>query len=131
MIKTKYFVICIVVLLCVSVGIFAYQVYLSNTVSDGVVAEIYLDGELVRKISLSDVDKPYTFEVEGGDGIVNVISVEKGRICVSSADCPDGLCVKQGWRSGGVTPIVCLPNRLVINFKNVSDNGDDIDGAIQ
>lgn len=131
MIKTKYFVICIVVLLCVSVGIFAYQVYLSNTVSDGVVAEIYLDGELVRKISLSDVDKPYTFEVEGGDGIVNVISVEKGRICVSDADCPDGLCVKQGWRSGGVTPIVCLPNRLVINFKNVSDNGDDIDGAIQ
>lgn len=131
MIKTKYFVICIVVLLCVSVGIFAYQVYLSNTVSDGVVAEIYLDGELVRKISLSDVDKPYTFEVEGEDGIVNVISVEKGRICVSDADCPDGLCVKQGWRSGGVTPIVCLPNRLVINFKNVSDNGDDIDGAIQ
>lgn len=131
MIKTKYFVICIVVLLCVSVGIFAYQVYLSNTVSDGVLAEIYLDGELVRKISLSDVDKPYTFEVEGGDGIVNVISVEKGRICVSDADCPDGLCVKQGWRSGGVTPIVCLPNRLVINFKNVSDNGDDIDGAIQ
>lgn len=131
MIKTKYFIICILVLLCVSVGIFAYQVYLSNTVSDGVLAEIYLDGELVRKISLSDVDKPYTFEVEGENGIVNVISVEKGRICVSSADCPDELCVKQGWRSGGVTPIVCLPNRLVINFKNVSDNGDDIDGAIQ
>lgn len=131
MIKTKYWVACILLLLIVSVGIFAYQVHLSNTGSDGVIAEVHINGELVRTIALSDVKEPYTFEVEGNDGIVNVISVENGRICVSSADCPDELCVKQGWRSGGVTPIVCLPNRLVINFKNVSDNGDDIDGAIQ
>lgn len=31
-------------------------------------------------------------------------------------DCPDGICVKTGWVDGG-TPIVCLPNRLIIEVK--------------
>lgn len=131
MIKTKHWIIGILILLAVSVCALVFQLYISNTSDGDVIAEIYLDGELVRRIPLSEETLPYTFETEGKDGIINVISVDGGRICVSHATCPDGLCVKQGWRSGGSTPIVCLPNKLVINFINVSDGGDDIDGAVQ
>ena len=54
-----------------------------------------------------------TLEEEGGS---NTVQVEKGRIRVSEADCPDQICVNQGWISGGAVPIVCLPHRLMIEI---------------
>ena len=79
------------------------------------VAHIYLDGVPVESIDLSMVTEPYTFTVESGSGF-NVVSVERGRICVTGADCPDSYCIRQGWISGGAVPIVCLPHRLIIRL---------------
>ena len=80
-------------------------------------AYVYLDGEMIESLDLSLVAEPYSFTVECEDGI-NVITVENGRICISDADCPDGSCIRQGWISGGATPIVCLPHKLVIELVN-------------
>ena len=80
-------------------------------------ALVYLDGELIESLDLSSVTVPYSFTIESEAGI-NVIAVEKGRIRVSDADCPDGSCIRQGWISGGATPIVCLPHKLVIELEN-------------
>jgi len=86
---------------------------------------IYSNGNLIERLDLSGIAEPYTITVDSGSG-VNVITVERGRIRVSEADCPDGSCVRQGWISGGVTPIVCLPNRLLIALEGGSDaNGID------
>ena len=90
----------------------------------GTVAEITLDGEVVRRIDLSRVARPETFTVEGPAG-TNTIEVEPGRIRVQSADCPDQICVHQGWIDHGVTPIVCLPTKLVITLKGGGDTGAD------
>jgi hypothetical protein len=76
-------------------------------------AHIYQNGALIESLDLSSVAAPYTFTVESALG-ANVIMVERGRIRISEADCPDMSCVRQGWVSGGTTPIVCLPHRLVI-----------------
>lgn len=84
----------------------------------GEVACIYQDGELLREIHLDTVTTPYTFTVTWTDGHKNTISVEQGRICVSHADCPDQICVRTGWISDGVTPIVCLPNHLSIRIRS-------------
>ncbi len=73
-------------------------------------ARIYKDGELFCIIDLSGVSEPYTVEVGGG----NIVRVERGRIRMESADCPDRLCVNQGWSSSSAKPIVCLPNRVMI-----------------
>ena len=55
----------------------------------------------------------------------NTITVQDGKIAVTWADCPDHYCMKRGYCSGG-TDIVCLPNRLVIEFL-----GDqEVDAAI-
>ena len=32
------------------------------------------------------------------------------------ADCPDQVCVRQGWVQDRTVPIVCLPHRLVIEI---------------
>ncbi len=81
----------------------------------GTVAHVYLDGELVRSIDLAQVEEGYTFTVESSAG-TNTIQVEPGRIRVSHADCPDQVCVGQGWISTSAAPIVCLPHRLVIEI---------------
>jgi len=90
-------------------------------------ASIYINGELIERLDLSTVPEPYSVTVNNGYG-VNVISVERGRICISEANCPDGSCVRQGWISSGIVPIVCLPHRLVIQFD--SDASPDVDAIV-
>jgi len=91
-------------------------------------ARITLDGELIEIIDLSAVSEPYTITVECEAG-TNVISVEKGRIRVSEASCPDGACVRQGWISGGATPIVCLPHKLIIELERTET--PDVDAIVR
>ena len=78
-----------------------------------------------EEIDLERVTEPRTLTLEDGRGR-NTVLVERGRICVSEADCPDQICVKQGWISDGTVPIVCLPHRLVIE---ITGDGGDVDGA--
>ena len=81
-------------------------------------ARITSKGELVKTVDLM-VDQEFT--VDGK----NTVTVKGGKIAVTWADCPDHYCMKRGFCDGG-TDIVCLPNRLVIEFL-----GDqEVDAAI-
>ena len=94
-------------------------------------AHIYHVSVLVDTVNLAAVAEPYTITVDsdtGTDGGINIIAVESGRIRMLTADCPDESCVRQGWISGGVMPIVCLPHRLVITFEGGDDS--DIDALV-
>ena len=99
-------------------GIAAF-VIMNNAGFSAPKAEIYQNGELIKTVELSENTE---FTVTCAEGF-NVITVEDGKICVSSADCPDKVCVKQGKISGAV-PIVCLPHRLEIR---VVDGDDGVD----
>lgn len=92
-------------------------------------ALIYSNGVCIHTIDLANVSEPCTISVVGENG-TNIVSVERGRICVSMADCPDQICVQQGWRSGGLSPIVCLPNKLMIRFEPTLDE-TGVDGVVQ
>ena len=50
--------------------------------------------------------------------------VEKGKIAVIHANCPDKICVNRGFIENGTFPIVCLPNRLSVYIEE-SDGGVD------
>lgn len=72
------------------------------------------------------------YEIPQEDGAVNVICVEDGAVYMKTANCRDGLCLRQGkvrWRA---QTIVCLPHELVVKLEG--DAGapeDDIDVIIQ
>lgn len=83
-------------------------------------ALVYQDGVCIRTIDLSQVEEPYSFTVEWEDGY-NIVEVERGRIRVSEADCPDKVCVRRGWVSDRAAPIACLPHRLVIQLEGRED----------
>lgn len=97
---------------------------------EGTTANIYLDGVCVESMDLSAVEESRSFLVEGPAGS-NRITVEPGRICVSEADCPDQVCVHQGWISNSALPIVCLPNRLVIRIEANASSPASFDSAIK
>lgn len=116
----------VILLLLVLVGAACAAYVLLRPAGTGALARITLDGELVEEIDLSAVTQAYTFTVEGPGGFTNTIQVEHGRIRVLEAGCPDQVCVNQGYISDGTVPIVCLPNRLVIE---IVGGGDSLDAA--
>ena len=88
---------------------------------EGTVAVISVDGEVLERIDLSKVRKPYDIEVSTEYGH-NTVHVEPGAISVSEADCPDQICVYQGRLTGSGIPIICMPHRLIIEIE-----GGDLD----
>ena len=85
---------------------------------EGTVVEVIQDGVVLREIDLSAVTGEYSFDVQWPGGGSNTVLVQPGRIRVSAADCPDRICVAQGWLSDQAAPVVCLPHRLVIRIKD-------------
>ena len=118
--RTRFWVILIGILLAASL---AASVLLAGRTQGGT-ARVYQNGALLRTIDLNGVDEPYAFTVEDDRGGTNVVEVERGRIRVSQADCPDQVCVRQGWISTSAAPVVCLPHGLVIEIAG-ADGGPD------
>lgn len=114
-----------VALLCLGIWLF-----ISSVSSQSLVVGIYKDGSLVEKIDLNSVtgEREITLSGEYGD---NVILVSNGRIEMKSADCPDKLCVEQGELKSSSSPIVCLPNKVVIKFEGSTDGADAKTGAVR
>lgn len=116
--KRKLIFICIFVLLILSCFV---VILFSQAGTNKNIARIYQDGNLVEEIDLSKVKQNKEISLAG-----NIIAVESGRICMKEANCPDKLCVRQGWISNSVVPIVCLPNKVVIELSNKAADADII-----
>ena len=107
--KTGTWIVLICVLLAAAVG-FSVPMLLNG--EPAARAEIWSDGELVETVSLG-ADQEFTITTASGGE--NTITVRDGAIAVTAANCPDHYCMHRGFCDGG-SSIVCLPNRLVIEF---------------
>ena len=105
--KTKYWIALLAAVLIICIGL-SLLTFRAETASR---ADIVSSGTVVRTVDLS-VDQEFTVETEDG---YNVVTVKGGKIAVTEASCPDHYCMARGFCNGG-TQIVCLPNRLVIEF---------------
>lgn len=112
-------------LLAGAVILSAAWILLRDRGTDHPVARITRDGALVEEIDLSRVEEPYTLALED-EGGSNRVLVEPGRIRVIEASCPDQVCVNQGYISDSTAPIICLPNKVMIE---IVGGGGGLDGA--
>lgn len=60
-----------------------------------------------------------TVTIEGKNGGTNVLVIEDGKAHLSEASCPDKLCVHQGTVSKSGQTIVCLPNEVVVEIREL------------
>ena len=82
----------------------------------GDIVKIKSDGELLYTIDLSkSPDRTIVVEYNGKK---NTLEIKDHKIRVSEADCPDKVCVNTGWLDSPAIPIICLPNKLIIEYEN-------------
>ena len=115
----------IAILGCVLAMSASAAVFMTHFQTQSSHAHIYQNGVLIDVLDLSQAREPFFLTAQGSGPGGNTIEVEQGRIRISQAHCPDELCVRQGWVSGGPMPIVCLPHRLVIRMVGGDDFGVD------
>ncbi|MCL2528886.1 MAG: FAD:protein FMN transferase [Coriobacteriia bacterium] len=53
------------------------------------------------------------------------VALHNGMVRMVSSLCPDQLCVHQGLTDDPNTPIVCLPQRIIISVEDVFDEGEE------
>jgi hypothetical protein len=78
------------------------------------IAYIYQNGELLEQIDLESLPQTYQFTITNDIGQWNKVEVSPGSISIIHANCPNQLCVAQGFTDSSLLPITCLPHRLVI-----------------
>ena len=116
--KNKYWIILLAAVLVISAGASAVFFLPEKEASW---AEIRSDGQVNRLVNLK-VDQEFTVPCPGG---FNTVTVKDGKIAVTEASCPDHYCMHRGFCNSGAS-IVCLPNKLVIEFVGEQE----IDGFI-
>lgn len=82
------------------------------SLGEGGRAVVELDGKELGSYPLSE-DTEVRIGSELGE---NILVIKDGKAYVSSADCPDGICVSHYPISREGETIVCLPHRLVIRI---------------
>lgn len=85
--------------------------------------EIYKDGTLVKSLPL---DSEYTEIPVIDEEKENIVVISDEKASMKYANCPDKLCVKQGEVGRSNTPIVCLPNKVVVKL---SGGAGDVDAV--
>lgn len=87
----------------------------------GTQIEIVQDGKVLQRFDLMQTENQI-IEVEY-EGRINQIEIQDGKIRMLAADCPDNTCVRMDWLDLA-SPIVCLPNHLVIQFVEEAEEVD-------
>ena len=104
-----------VLLLSVSVAALLLFLIFLLIPNDGKYAVVRSDGEIAAKLPLNENT---TYTVKNSRGY-NVITVKDGRVSVTDASCPDGICRMTGWISGSddLSVIVCAPNGITVSIE--------------
>ncbi len=86
-------------------------------------ANVYYDGDLIIEIDLSVND---SYIVDGYNGEVLIV-VENSKIKVEEEMSPLHICSKQGFVDTVNEPIICLPNKIVIELSG----NNEIDAIVK
>jgi len=112
-----------IILILIITGLSIYQITGGMFDSGHIkTASVYHDGKPIREIPLSSgqhIDLDLTtgnMTLETGDGKIRVID----------SSCPRKLCVKQGWVKTNLIPIVCVPNKVILEI-NSGEDDEEID----
>ena len=90
---------------------------------DAAAVEVYMAGELVKTVSLSQDTE---FDIVGK--YTNTVTVRDGTAAITASDCPGADCVHSGAISSAARSIVCLPNGVEIRITAADDEVDFVVG---
>jgi len=116
---TAIVIACILVIS--SVSVFAYM---KLSAGSHHIAEIKQDGKVIKTVDLDKVKDGQDIKISYDTDHYNIVRIEKGRIRITDADCPDKVCVKTGWITQPGQSVICLPHKLIIKIEGGSKDID-------
>jgi len=99
--------------------VFGYKQYVKSSHRIAVVKQ---DGKVIKTIDLDASKAKQQINIPYKSDNFNLIEVDSGKIRFLDADCPDKICVKNGWISEPGESIVCLPHKTIINIEGKNSN---------
>ncbi len=105
-------------LFCVGLSVAIYK----GGAVEGSYITITVDGKEYKTYSLLEEQ---TITIGEGE-TVNVIEIKGGKAYMTSASCPDQLCVNQNEIHYDKQSIICLPNKVVITVTSDEDSDTDL-----
>lgn len=91
----------------------------------GTYAVIQVGGKEYKTIPLSEHHGVDTFTIHTEQGY-NTVVVKEQEIGIVEADCPDKICIGEGFISQPGATTVCLPHKILIEVRSSSDGEPDI-----
>lgn len=122
----KWDLVLLVVLLLLSLlpeGIFILSG--SDRMLEGTKAVVQVDGSVYKEIPLSEHHGTDTFTIQTSHGY-NIVVVKEQEIGMVEADCPDKICVSEGFISKPGATAVCLPHHVLIEIQSTTAEEPDI-----
>lgn len=115
------------IVLLVTIGLFfsTSNIAKAINVEDSQAVFTYKDKE-IRRIDMTE-NGLYTIQGELGDVVVEI---KDGQIRIAEEISPRNYCSLQGWVSKSNTPIVCLPNKVVVIIESTHNGVEDQDEDI-
>ena len=107
--KFRYDIFLILILLLTGLALLGFA-FLSGR--GGASAQVSVDGKIIAVYPLSE-DRTEVINTPEGK---NRLEIKDGRVRVTDADCPDKLCVNQGWISMKGQSVICLPHKLTVKI---------------
>ena len=105
--KKADFYLIIAILLFGIIGL----IFFNGFKEQGSVVTVYVNGQIHGSYNLNDDSE---IEIIDNDNICNVIAISKGQVCMKYANCPDGICVNQGYIKNNNESICCAPNKVLV-----------------
>ncbi len=97
----------------------------SDRMLEGTKAVVQVNGSVYKEIPLSEHHGTDTFTIQTADGY-NTVVVKDQKIGIIEADCPDKICIQEGFiRNPGETT-VCLPHKVMIEICSTATEEPDI-----
>ena len=90
---------------------------------EGAYAIVEIDGAETARYPL-DTDTETVIGNRGGS--YNLLVIKDGKVSVTGASCPDGICVNHRAISRTGETIVCLPNRVVVRIVGADAEAPDV-----
>lgn len=122
----KWDLVLLIALLLLSLvpeGVFIFSG--SDRMLEGTKAVVQVNGSVYKEIPLSEHHGTDTFTIQTADGY-NTIVVKDQKIGIIEADCPDKICIQEGFiRNPGETT-VCLPHKVMIEIRSTATEEPDI-----
>ncbi len=119
--KNDVIFIGLMLVFCIAVSVAVYK----GGAVKGSYITITVDGDVYGTYSLLEEQ---TITVGEGEH-VNIIDIKDGKAYMTTASCPDQLCVNQSEICYDKQSIICLPNKVVVTV--TSDENSDVDLIIR